>query len=170
MPGRLTVGGYSAGANLAAVVAQEARDAGGPDVAAQLLICPVTDGTTERPSFEENGEGKMLTAGLMRWFWDCYCDASRRNDPRASPLLGTLGGLPPAVIVTAEFDPLRDEGVAYAEALASAGVPVRHIVGRGQIHTSIPMVDVVISGARVRKEAADALRELTPASADTAAG
>ena len=169
-PGRLTVGGYNAGANLAMVAAQRARDAGGPDLAAQLLICPVTDGTTERHSYVENGEGKMLTAALMRWFWDSYCDASERNDPRASPLLGTLERLPPAVIVTAEFDPLRDEGVAYAEALAAAGVPVRHVVGRGQVHTSIPMVDVVISGARVRQEAAEALGAMIPTPADAAVG
>jgi acetyl esterase/lipase len=168
IPGRLTVGGYSAGANLAAVVAQQARDAGGPHLAAQLLLCPVTDGTTEHPSYVENGEGKMLTAGLMRWFWDSYCDPSDRRDPRASPLLGRLEGLPPTVVVTAEFDPLRDEGVAYAEGLAATGVPVRHVVGRGQAHTSIPMVDVVISGARVRQEAAEALRALADTPMDVA--
>jgi len=168
IPGRVTVGGYSAGANLAAVVAQQARDAGGPHLAAQLLLCPVTDGTTEHPSYVENGEGKMLTAGLMRWFWDSYCDPSDRRDPRASPLLGRLEGLPPTVVVTAEFDPLRDEGVAYAEGLAATGVPVRHVVGRGQAHTSIPMVDVVISGARVRQEAAEALRALADTPMDVA--
>ena len=170
IPGRVTVGGYSAGANLAAVVAQQARDAGGPHLAAQLLLCPVTDGTTEHPSYVENGEGKMLTAGLMRWFWDSYRDPSDRRDPRASPLLGRLEGLPPTVVVMAEFDPLRDEGVAYAEGLAATGVPVRHVVGRGQAHTSIPMVDVVISGARVRQEAAEALRTLVDSPVDAAAG
>ena len=92
IPGRLTVGGYSAGANLATVAAQRARDVGGPALAAQLLICPVTDGSTEHRSYVENGEGKMLTAGLMRWFWDSYCDPSERSDPRASPLLGTPRG------------------------------------------------------------------------------
>ena len=168
LPGRLTVGGYSAGANLAAVAAQQARDAGGPALDAQLLICPVTDGTTQYPSFVENGEGRMLTAGLMRWFWDNYCDPADRDDPRASPLLGTLEGLPAAVVVTAEFDPLRDEGVAYAEALAAAGVPVRHVVARGQVHTSIPMVDVIISGAAVRQEAVGALHALTLAAMDAA--
>ena len=170
IPGRLSVGGYSAGATLATGAALQARDTGGPALTAQFLVCPATDGTTEWPSFVENGQGKMLTAGLMRWFWDNYCDPDDRDDPRASPLLGNLEGLPPAVVVTAEFDPLRDEGVAYSEALAAAGVPVRHIVGRGQVHTSIPMVDVIISGAAVREEAVGALRAPDPASTVTTAG
>ena len=89
-----------------------------------------------RPSYEENGEGYVLTAPLMQWFWDHYADPADRRDPKASPLRGDLSDLPPAVIVTAEFDPLRDEGRAYAEALAAAGVPVRHLEGRGHIHTS----------------------------------
>jgi cation diffusion facilitator CzcD-associated flavoprotein CzcO/acetyl esterase/lipase len=170
IPGRLSVGGYCAGATLATGAALQARDTGGPALTAQFLVCPATDGTTEWPSFVENGQGKMLTAGLMRWFWDNYCDPDDRDDPRASPLLGNLEGLPPAVVVTAEFDPLRDEGVAYSEALAAAGVPVRHIVGRGQVHTSIPMVDVIISGAAVREEAVGALRAPDPASTVTTAG
>jgi acetyl esterase/lipase len=98
----------------------------------------------------------------MRWFWDHYADAPDRVNPAASPLRGTLAGLPPAVVVTAEFDPLRDEGDAYAEALATAGVPVRHIRARGHIHTSLVMVDVVISGAPVRAEIAEALAGLRP--------
>jgi len=167
-PGRLTVAGYSAGANLVAGAAQRARDEGGPSIDAQLLLCPVTDGTTERPSWEENREGRMLTASLMRWFWDNYCGRADRTDPRASPLLGNLAGLPPAVVVTAEFDPLRDEGAAYAEALAAAGVPVRHVVGRGQVHTSIPLVGLIISAAAVRAEAVAALSGLTRATADAA--
>jgi cation diffusion facilitator CzcD-associated flavoprotein CzcO/acetyl esterase/lipase len=165
IPGRLAVGGWSAGGNLAAVVAQRARDANGPPLVGQLLLCPVTDGSTEHPSFAENGEGYILTADVMRWFWDQYADPADRDDPRASPLLGTLGSLPPACIVTAEFDPLRDEGEAYAQALEAAGVPVRHVSGRGQIHTSIPMVDAVISGAEVREQMAQALRDFFRAGA-----
>jgi acetyl esterase/lipase len=80
----------------------------------------------------------------------------------AAPLRGTLAGLPPAVIVTAEFDPLRDEGQAYAEALAAAKVPVRQIKARGHVHTSLTMVDAVISGAPVRAEMAQALSSLQP--------
>ena len=134
----------------------------------------MVDGTTARRSLEENGDGYVLTAGLLRWFWDHYAKPADRGDPRASPLHGTLAELPPACIVTAEFDPLRDEGVAYAAALEAAGVPVRHLSARGHIHTSVTMVDVVISGAGVRAQMAEALREFfpstVPASARRASG
>jgi acetyl esterase/lipase len=165
IPGQLTVAGWSAGGNVAAIACQLARDAGGPDIAGQLLLAPVTDCDLGRPSYASNGEGFILTAGLMRWFWDHYADEADRENPKASPLRGTLAGLPPAVVVTAEFDPLRDEGDAYAEALAGAGVPVRHIRARGHTHTSLTMVDVVISGAPVRAEIAEALDSLRPAPA-----
>jgi cation diffusion facilitator CzcD-associated flavoprotein CzcO/acetyl esterase/lipase len=157
IPGQLTVAGWSAGGNLAAITCQLARDAGGPDIASQLLLTPVTDCDLGRASYVSNGEGFVLTAALMRWFWDHYADGPDRADPTASPLRGTLAGLPPAVVVTADFDPLRDEGDAYAEALAAAGVPVRHVRARGHVHTSLIMVDVVISGAPVRAEIAEAL-------------
>ena len=165
IPGQLTVAGWSAGGNVAAITCQLARDAGGPDIASQLLLAPVTDCDLARPSYASNGEGFILTAGLMRWFWDHYADEADRANPKASPLRGTLAGLPPAVVVTAEFDPLRDEGDAYAEALAAAGVPVRHIRARGHTHTSLTMVDVVISGAPVRAEIAEALDSFRPAPA-----
>jgi acetyl esterase/lipase len=163
IPGQLAVAGWSAGGNVAAVACQLARDAGGPDIVGQLLLSPVTDSDMSRPSYEENGEGYVLTAALMRWFWDHYCDPSDRGNPKASPLRGDLSNLPPALIVTAEFDPLRDEGAAYAEALAAAGVTVHHLAARGQIHTSLTMVDVVVSGASVRAEMALALRSFFPA-------
>ncbi len=96
---------------------------------------------------------------LMRWFWDHYADPADRPHPKASPLRApSLSGLPPALVVTCEFDPLRDEGAAYAEALAAAGVEARHLRGRGQIHTSVPAVDVILSAAGIRAEVADALR------------
>lgn len=154
----LIVAGWSAGANLAAVVAQLARDAGGPALAAQLLITPVTDSDLSRASYVENGEGYVLTKALMAWFWDLYTDPSDRANPKAAPLRATsLAGLPPAVITTGEFDPLRDEGTEYAEALAAAGVPVRHIASRGHIHTSIGAVDMLPSTALIRAEVAAAL-------------
>jgi acetyl esterase/lipase len=157
IPGQLAVAGWSAGGNIAAVACQLARDAGGPAILGQVLLTPVTDSGPNHPSSEENGEGYVLTAPLMAWFWDHYADPSDRTDPRAAPLLGDLSELPPALVVTAEFDPLRDEGVAYAEALAAAGVPVRHVAARGHIHTSVTMVDVVVSGAEIRAQMAEAL-------------
>ena len=160
VPGQLVVAGWSAGGNIAAGAAQRARDAGGPELAGQVLLTPVTDSDLTRPSYVENGDGYVLTAGLMRWFWDYYADESDRLDPKAAPIRGQRTGLPPAVIITAQFDPLRDEGDAYADALEAAGVPVRRIKARGHTHTSIPMVDVVISGARVRAEIADGIRGL----------
>jgi len=121
--GRLAVGGESAGGNLAAVICQMARDAGGPRIDFQLLLYPVTDCDLGRASYQENGKGYMLELDTMRWFWDEYCpDPAARQNPKASPLrAGNLGNLPPALIVTAEFDPLRDEGEAYGRALQSAG-------------------------------------------------
>jgi cation diffusion facilitator CzcD-associated flavoprotein CzcO/acetyl esterase/lipase len=160
IPGALAVAGWSAGANLAAVVCQQARDLGGPMIVGQMLLTPVTDSDASRPSFSENGEGRVLTASLMEWFWDQYADPADRSDPRAAPLrAATLANLPPAIVVTGEFDPLRDEGVAYAEALAKAGVAVQHVMGRGQIHTSFTAVDMLPSGAPYRAEMADALRK-----------
>jgi acetyl esterase/lipase len=158
IPGQLAVAGWSAGANIAAVACQLARDAGGPDILGQVLLAPVTDADTGRPSYEENADGYLLTAAGMRWFWDHYADPADRKDPKASPLRGDLHDLPPALIVTAEFDPLRDEGIAYAEALASAGVPVHHIAARGHIHTSLTMVGMVLSGAEVRAEMGDIMK------------
>ncbi|MGE0729886.1 MAG: alpha/beta hydrolase fold domain-containing protein [Acidimicrobiia bacterium] len=161
IPDRLAVAGWSAGGNLAAVVSRLARDAGGPAVAAQLLITPVTDSDLTRPSYRENAEGFFLTAPLMHWFWDHYVDEADRTDPRVSPLRAEdLSGLPPAVVVTAQFDPLRDEGDAYAAALEAAGVAVRHLPCRGQIHTSITAVNVMLSSVPIRAEIAAGLREL----------
>jgi cation diffusion facilitator CzcD-associated flavoprotein CzcO/acetyl esterase/lipase len=158
---RLAVAGWSAGANLAAVVCQLARDAGGPRLAAQLLVTPVTDADFTRPSYVENAEGFILTASLMRWFWDHYTDSEDRSDPRVSPLrAGRLEDLPPAVLITAELDPLRDEGAAYANALAAAGVPVQHVAAVGHTHTSVLAVDLLPSGAPVRVRLTDAAREL----------
>jgi cation diffusion facilitator CzcD-associated flavoprotein CzcO/acetyl esterase/lipase len=158
-PGALAVAGWSAGGNVAAVACQLARDAGGPAIAGQLLLTPVTDCDMTRPSYVENADGYVLTTPLMKWFWDHYADPGARMDPKASPLRAKdLSGLPPAFVVTCEFDPLRDEGIAYAQALAAAGVPVRRVTARGQTHTSLTMIDVVVSGVATRVEMANALR------------
>jgi acetyl esterase/lipase len=168
VPGQLVVAGWSAGGNIAAVACQRARDLGGPEICGQLLLTPVTDCDMTRSSYAENWDGYILTAALMNWFWDHHADPGDRTQPSASPLRGELAGLPSAVIVTAEFDPLRDEGAAYAEALAASGVDVTHLRARGHTHTSLTMVDVVLSGAPVRAELAEHLRALFPAEAPAA--
>jgi acetyl esterase len=124
-PERIAVAGDSAGANLAAVVAQLAHAAGGPEPAFQVLVYPVTDYSFKRPSYTTFAEGFFLTREEMDWFRDNYfSDEADRTDPRASPILAEdLSGLPPAHVVTAGFDPLRDEGEEYAHRLTDAGVP-----------------------------------------------
>jgi acetyl esterase len=123
---RLAVAGDSAGGNLAAVVAQQLRDDGGPALVGQFLVYPATDMAGAYDSRRQNGRGYFLDLPTMRWFTKHYApDPDLHTDPRLSPLRHTdLFGLPPAVVVTAEYDPLRDEGEAYAAALADAGVSV----------------------------------------------
>ena len=120
------VAGDSAGGNLAAVVAVRARDRNGPAIALQILIYPVTDANVDRPSYLDPENQLLLTRDSMIWFWDHYLpDVARRSEPDASPLhTPDLAGLPPAVVLTAEHDPLRDEGEEYAQRLEEAGVPV----------------------------------------------
>lgn len=138
-PAKIAIAGDSAGGNLAAVVAQLLRDEG-TQLAAQLLLYPATDfsDADNYPSREENGSGYLLTAADMLWFSEQYLPAGLAatdlKDSRLSPLHGKLADLPPAVVATAEFDPLRDEGNAYAKALADAGVTVRHHCFPGMIH------------------------------------
>jgi acetyl esterase len=137
-PSRLSVGGASAGGNMAAVVSLMARDRGGPPIVCQILEIPVTDLTMGQPSVRENGSGYMLTTSAMEQYVGFYVpDAAERTNPYASPLLADdLGGLPPALVMTAEFDPLRDEGEAYARRLEEAGVPTVHRRWDGQFHGS----------------------------------
>jgi acetyl esterase len=133
-PARIAVAGDSAGGNLAAVVPLMARDRGGPPIALQILIYPVTDFVNDHPSRAENGEGYLLTQASMEWFRDLYA-APDPADPYVSPLHAEdLGGLPPAVVVTAGYDPLRDEGNAYARRLEEAGVEVLHLENPSMIH------------------------------------
>lgn len=125
-PERIAVGGDSAGGNFSAAVAQQTTLRGGPAPAFQLLIYPATDFTVRRRSYELFGSGFFLTADDVDWFeGHLITDDAHRTDPRLSPLLGEdLAGLPPAYLVTAGFDPLRDEGEVYARAMMKAGVPV----------------------------------------------
>ena len=132
----LIVVGDSAGGNLAAVMAVRARDHGGPSIALQVLIYPVTDADFDRPSYNDPENHLLLTRDGMIWFWDHYLpDPSCRAEPDASPLhTKDLSGLPPAVILTAEHDVLRDEGEAYAARLREANVPTDLHRYAGQMH------------------------------------
>lgn len=132
----VAVAGDSAGGNLAAAVAQLARDRDGPSLAGQVLIYPVTDYSFDTDSYEENAEGYLLTKADMEWFWDHYLGSDiQGKNPYASPLQAVdLEGLPPATVVTCGFDPLRDEGAAYAQRLDAAGVAVNHINYEDAIH------------------------------------
>lgn len=144
-PARVSVGGASAGGNLAAVVALMARDRGGPPLVLQVLEIPVTDLTLSQPSIDENGTGYLLTRASIEQYTAYYlADPADATHPYASPLLADdLTGLPPAVVMTAEFDPLRDEGEAYARRLAEAGVPVEIARWDGQFHGSQGMAKLI---------------------------
>lgn len=135
-PSRIAVGGDSAGGNLAAVVALRLRGKTPHPLAYQLLIYPITDCDLNSPSYLENAEGYMLTRSAMAWYWDQYVpDLAKRVDPDVSPLRAPdLSGLPPALVITAGFDPLRDEAVVYAGKLKEAGVAVEHLAYPGMIH------------------------------------
>jgi len=158
--GKLAVFGESAGGNLSAVVTQKARDENGPRIDFQLLAYPVVDHDFNRPSYAENGEGYLLETESMAWFWDTYCpDPARRSDPAASPLLArSLAGLPPAMVLTAQFDPLRDEGMAYADALAAAGVTTQAICFEGLVHDFLATAELFPCSRAAFDQAAAALR------------
>jgi acetyl esterase len=160
-PGKMFVAGDSAGGNLAAVTALRLRDEGGPQLLGQLLIYPVTDhyepGT---PSMMENAEGYGLTRVGMMWFWDHYLEhPSHGANPYASPLrAGDWRGLPPALVVTAEYDPLRDEGEYYAERLRQAGVPTEMKRWDGMNHGFFFWPGVVERSGQAMDEACDWVR------------
>jgi acetyl esterase len=159
--GRIAVGGDSAGGNLAAAVALMARDRGGPPIAFQLLIYPVTDADFSRASYQENAEGYLLSRRGMQWFWDQYVpDPDQRLEPYAAPLQAArLADLPPALVQTAGFDPLRDEGEAYAQALRDAGVEVRQTRYPGLIHGFFGMQEAIPAARPALQEAIAALRD-----------
>ena len=169
-PERIAVGGDSAGGNLAAVVALLARDAGGPALRLQLLIYPVVDvrSPSEFASRAENKEGPFLTLAVMEWFERHYFSKGAdgagigdagRLEPKASPLLATsLAGLPPALVVTAEFDPLLDEGEAYATALKAAGVPTTLHRYTGMPHMFFQLSAISGDARQLLAEASTALK------------
>jgi len=144
-PGRIAVGGDSAGGNLAAATAQAARDGGGPKLAFQWLIYPAVDFTADNASLRDNAEGYLLTKAAIDWTLAQYTSGpGEAQDPRASPgLERDLAGLPPALVQTAEFDPLRDEGEAYGEALMAAGVPTEIVRYDGMVHGFMRMGKLV---------------------------
>ena len=156
---RIAVGGDSAGGNLTAVIAQLARDRGEPSLVFQLLIYPAVNFNADTPSSRENADGYFLTRDDMIWFMNHYLNSpDDKNSPLASPALtADLSGLPPALVITAEYDPLRDEGEQYGQKLKDAGVPVTTSRYNGMIHgfVTLPGFD---QGKRARAEASVALR------------
>ncbi len=161
-PKRLAVGGDSAGGNLATVVAARARDRGGPELLLQVMAYPVTDlRAMDTESYLEFAGGHFLTRAEMEWFRDHYVvDPAGRADPEVSPLAcSSLQDLPPALVITAECDPLRDEGEAYAKALERAGVPVRLSRYEGMIHGFVSLYAVLNRGEQAVGEICTALSE-----------
>jgi acetyl esterase len=161
-PGRIAIGGTSAGGNIAAACTLMARARGGPDILFQHLLSPVTNADFGTASYRAYGDGHALDTGMMRWMWDQYVPArGDRANPLASPLLEPdLRGLPPAFIQTAELDPLRDEGEAYGERLRAAGVPTRHIRYDGVMHG---FVTLGLEFGKARTAIADAARYMAGA-------
>jgi acetyl esterase len=163
---RLTIGGASAGGALAAAVALMARDRNGPPIRFQLLEIPVTDLTMSQPSITENANGPVLTRAAVAHYVGLYlADINDATHPYASPLHAPdLTGLPPALITTAEFDPLRDEGEAYGRRLTAAGVAVQHLRCNGHFHGSFTMSKLIPEEAAAYSRAITAaLREAVPA-------
>lgn len=160
-PGALLVGGDSAGGNLAAVTALMARDRKAPALAGQLLVYPVIAADFHSASYQQFGQGFYNPKPALQWYWDQYVPiVSDRTDPYASPLhAGDLSGLPPAVVVVAGHDPLRDEGFAYADALQKAGVTVTQCFFEGGVHgfMTMPMLDLC---GLARAQACTAVSEL----------
>lgn len=157
---RLAVGGDSAGANLATVTAILARERGGPSLAFQMLVYPLVDYDDDSPSMSEYGAGHFLTQEAMDYFTDHYLRTpDQRRDVRASPLRADLAGLPPALVVTAECDPLRDQGEAYARKLQQAGVPTTLRRYEGMIHPFFSLGGIIDDGKQAVTDIAATLRE-----------
>nr|WP_294512462.1 alpha/beta hydrolase [uncultured Rhodopila sp.] len=159
----VAVAGDSAGGNLAAVVALMARDRGGLALSCQVLIYPVTApaAATQSASYQENAEGYLLTKGSMESFWDHYlASPDEGKNPYASPLhAADLSRLPPAMVITAEFDPLRDEGLAYAKRLQQAGVSVNAVHYAGLIHGFFWLAGALDAGRELTADIGNELRK-----------
>lgn len=158
--GAIAVAGDSAGGNLAAVVALMARDKGGPSLAYQVLFYPITDYGFDTKSYEQYAEGYLLSKADMVWFWNCYLAFPEDGDrPYASPLLAKdPSNLPPALIITAEYDVLRDEGEMYGDLLIAAGVCAKNTRYRGTIHGFVSAAKYIDQGWEALAEAAAELR------------
>lgn len=159
-PERITISGDSAGGNLATATCLRLRDEEGPRPARQLLVYPVIDSACDSDSYREFSEGYGLTAETMRWFWRQYLpDEASSRDGRASPAHAEeLSGLPPAIVLTAEYDVLRDEGERYAERLRAAGVEVVSRRVNGAIHGFFHLAGAFSQGAEAIDEVADLLK------------
>ncbi len=158
---RLAVGGDSSGGNLAAAVALKARDAGGPKLAFQLLIYPALDRTLDTPSYKQNAKGYLLTRETMATNWALYLrtDADSKNPYACPNQAKDLRGLPSALIITAEYDPLRDDGDIYAKKLRAAGVPVTYTCYEGMIHAFFSYSDVLDEAKQALAQAGAALKQ-----------
>ena len=157
---RIAVGGESAGGNLATVVAMMARDRGGPTLSQQTLLNPMTDHNFETASYHENAEGYSLTRKTMMWYWEQYLNGEADvGNPYAVPAASEdLSGLPPALLVVGEYDPLRDEGEAYAKQLQAAGVPTTCTRYDGVIHNFFLMPSTVEVATKAVAQISEALK------------
>jgi acetyl esterase len=160
-PSRIAVGGESAGGNLATVTALQARDKGVKLPIFQLLVYPMTNAAFDTPSYQEHADAKPLNKPLMQWFWGHYlASPADAANPYVSPLrAASLSGLPPALVITAEVDPLRSEGEAYAMRLREAGVPVVHKHYTGVMHEFFSMPAVIDKAKEAVNDAAKALKQ-----------
>jgi len=156
--GQVAVGGESAGGNLAAVTALKLRQSGVSPLTFQLLVYPLVDFNDDSPSMREFADGHFITADLLEYFARHYLGMQDRAQHDASPLNADLRGLPPAFVLTAECDPLRDQGEAYARRLAEAGVPVTHTRRDGMIHPFFSLAGIIDGGRTAISDAAAALR------------
>ncbi len=158
--GQVAIGGESAGANLATVVALRSLRSGGPALAFQLLVYPLVDFADDSPSMREFADGHFITSDMLLYFERHYLgNVQNRQHPDASPLTADLRGLPPAFVITAECDPLRDQGEAYARKLAQAGVRVTAKRYDGMIHPFVSLAGIVDGGKVALTDAAAALKE-----------